>query len=534
MKNILNKTLIAAIAASMAACTGNYEEINSEPYTPGDLTADDYALGSALNNIAGSVVSAEVNKAQFTDCLLGGPLGGYFSPAKQGWANSIQTYDPTDDWTKVFMIDVPPTLYSNLTMVKNFCEVSGTPVPDAIATIMKVAAMHRVTDTYGPIPYSAIENGGDLNTYYDPVDKIYDAFFRDLTEAVTILNDNRGAALSPTADFVYRGDVNKWIRLANSLKLRLAIRIAYADLEKAKAMAEEAVDPANGGVIELNSDNAAWNYFATMENPLYTAVNYNANGSTTGGDTHAAADIICYMNGYNDPRRSAYFSESLWTDEDNNKIQYVGQRRGIRNPTYNTEWGFNFSGVKISPSDPIKWLNAAEVAFLRAEGIAIFGFDLGGTAEQFYNEGIRLSFEQYGVSGAEEYIVNNSSRPQAYVDPSGMNPWNGSLSTITIKWDDNATKEEKQERIITQKWIANWMIGNEAWADLRRTGYPRLMPIAYNGSGGLLNSDQTPARMKYPEQEYTNNAANVSHAVAAYLNGPDNMATRIWWDCKNK
>lgn len=72
MKNILNKTLIAAVVVSMAACTGNYEEINSEPYTPGDLTADDYALGSALNNIAGSVVSAEVNKAQFTDCLLGG------------------------------------------------------------------------------------------------------------------------------------------------------------------------------------------------------------------------------------------------------------------------------------------------------------------------------------------------------------------------------------------------------------------------------------------------------------------------------
>lgn len=316
------------------------------------------------------------------------------------------------------MIDVPPTLYSNLTMVRNFCEVSGTPVPEAIATVIKVAAMHRVTDTYGPIPYSAIENGGDLNTYYDPVDKIYDAFFRDLTEAVNILNDNRGAALSPTADFVYRGDVNKWIRLANSLKLRLAIRIAYAAPEKARAMAEEAVDPANGGVIESNSDNAAWNYFATSENPLYTAVNYNANGSSTGGDTHAAADIICYMNGYNDPRRSAYFSESLWTDGDNNKIQYVGQRRGIRNPTYNTEWGFNFSGVKIYPSDPVKWFNAAEVAFLRAEGIAIFGFDLGGTAEQFYNDGIRLSFEQYGVSGAEEYIADNVSRPQAYVDPS--------------------------------------------------------------------------------------------------------------------
>lgn len=534
MKILLYKSLMATALLAMSACTGAYEDINSEPYTPDDLTPDDYSLGSALNNIAGSVVSADVNKAQFTDCLLGGPLGGYFSPAKQAWNNSIQTYDPTDDWTKVFMIDVPPTLYSNLTMIKNFCEVNATPVPEAIATIVKVAAMHRVTDTYGPIPYSAIENGGNLNTYYDPVEKIYDLFFKDLSDAVKVLNDNRGYALSPTADFVYGGDVNKWIRFANSLKLRLAIRIAYAAPDKARAMAEDAVNPVNGGVIETNADNAAWNYFSTSESPLYTAVNYNSNGSTTGGDTHAAADIICYMNGYKDPRRSAYFSESLWKDTDNKPVPFIGQRRGIRNPTYNTEWGFNFSGVKISANDPIKWFNAAETAFLRAEGIAIFGFDLGGTAEQFYNDGIRLSFEQYGASGAEEYLADNSSRPEAYVDPSGMNPWNGSLSTITIKWDDNATKEEKQERIITQKWIANWMIGNEAWADLRRTGYPRLMPVAYNGSGGILADDQTPARMKYPEQEYTNNASNINYAVANYLNGPDNMATRIWWDCKDK
>jgi hypothetical protein len=177
-------------------------------------------------------------------------------------------------------------------------------------------------------------------------------------------------------------------------------------------------------------------------------------------------------------------------------------------------------------------MNAAEVSFLRAEAVAIFGFSMGGSAEDFYNNGIRLSFEQWGVSGADAYIADSTSMPANYEDPSGYNPYSGSLSTITIKWDESASKEQKQERIITQKWIANWLLGNESWADLRRTGYPVLMPVVYNGSSSIISNDQTPGRMPYPQEEYTNNAANVQAAVQNYLKGPDNLATKLWWACK--
>lgn len=107
-------------------------------------------------------------------------------------------------------------------------------------------------------------------------------------------------------------------------------------------------------------------------------------------------------------------------------------------------------------------MNAAEVAFIRAEGAAIYGWDMGGTAESFYNQGIRLSFEQWGVSGAEEYLADDSSIPEAYTDPSGKNPWNGALPSVTIKWDPSATPAQMQERIIVQKWIANWLNGCES------------------------------------------------------------------------
>lgn len=521
MHKYINKFLIAIPALAAVACTGAYEDINSNPYEPDDLTGDGYALNSQMNNVAGCVMSSDVNTIQFTDALLGGTLGGYFSDANAGFTESFARYNPKNDWSRVFMKSdrIIPMLYANLSQIKNICETSGQVAPYAVARVMKIAAMSRVTDTYGAIPYSAIGTSSDLAVPYDSQQKVYESFFKELTEAINDLNANRGEALSPMGDYVYSGDINKWIRFANSLKLRLAMRVSGVAPELSKQMAEEAV---RGGVIESNSDNATWKYFTTLTNPLYTAVMYNSSGSQTGGDTHAAADIICYMNGYNDPRREAYFLKAQFADGP----EYVGLRRGWQE--FDKVWGFNFCGVGIKATDPLIWMNAAEVAFLRAEG-AIRNFEMGGTAESFYNRGIELSFEQWGASGAATYMADGTSMPEAYVDPSGKNPYNGSVSDITVKWDASVPFAKQLERIITQKWIANYYNGNESWAELRRTGYPKLIPVAYNGSGGIVDSNIGPQRMPYPQEEYTNNAVNVEKAVSTMLGGPDNMATKVWW-----
>ncbi len=521
MHKYINKFLIASLAVAATACTGDYEDINSNPYEPGDLTGDDYALSSQLNNIAGCVMSSDVNTIQFTDALLGGTLGGYFSDANSSFENSFARYNPTNDWSRVFMKSdrIIPTLYANLGQVEMSGEKAGDPVPYAVATVIKIAAMSRVTDTYGPIPYSAIGETTDLAVPYDSQKDVYNEFFTELSEAIETLDTHRGSALSPMGDYVYGGDINKWVKFANSLKLRLAMRVSFVDRKLSRQMAEEAI---KGGVIESNADNATWKYFSTLTNPLYTAVMYNSSGSETGGDTHAAADIICYMNGYDDPRREAYFLKSTFDG-----IDYVGLRRGWE--TFNKSWGFSFSGVGVKANDPLIWMTASEVAFLRAEGAAIHNFDMGGNAADFYNSGIALSFEQWGVAGAEAYMQNSTARPQAYVDPTEQNPYNGALSDITIKWDDSANSETKLERIITQKWIALYYNGNEAWAELRRTGYPKLIPVEYNGSGGVVDSNKGPQRMPYPQEEYTNNSYNVTSAVNNLLGGPDNMATKMWW-----
>lgn len=524
--NIL-KPAFAALVIFGTACTANYLDINTNPYEPSedDMQTDGYIIGSTLTSLASTVVSTDVNTAQFTDVLLGGPMGGYYSTSGN-FTRTIMNYNPTDDWTNVFMYSdkTVPVLYSNLRQLK---KVTDDPIVLAIADVIKVAAMHRVTDAYGPIPYSKIGENGQIQVEYDSQEQVYDKFFEELDAAIALLTERRADAISAKADYIYGGSAEKWCRLANSLKLRLAMRIVYADPTKAREMAESAVN-SEVGVITSNADNAQLTSFGADGNPVYVAVNYNRPADcVTGGDTHAAADIICYMNGYNDNRREKYFTESEWEG-----LTYVGMRRGIVIPPL-ASVGRRYSGVNIGITSPVVWMNAAEVAFLRAEAKAVFGFDMGGEARDFYDEGIRLSFEQWGASGADQYLSDSKSVPQLYTDPYGANTYAQELSKITVAWDESADPSVKQERIITQKWIANWQVGNEAWADYRRTGFPHLIPATDEGnkSLGVVDSKLGARRIPYPADEYTNNNVHVNHAVSSLLKGADNMATRLWWDC---
>lgn len=536
MKNT-KRNLMFAVCLSFAACTSNYLTLNSDPYgiTDDEMQRDGYAVKSALVGMANAVISPDVNTTQFTEVLLGCSLCGYMAPAKDGWNNvTIANYNPTDDWTNVLMASdrIIPVVYTNYKTLK---QVTDDPVILAVGEVIKVAAMHRVTDTYGPVPYSKIGQNGEINVPYDSQEEVYRTMFSELDAALEVLLENRTNNFSASADVIYGGNVEKWIRFANSLKLRLAMRISYADPELSKEMAESAV---NGevGVMTSNDDNAMFSAWGTKGNTIRAAVMYNIAThddhtacTTQSGDSHAAAEIICYMNGYNDPRRTKFFTETEWTGG----AEYIGMRHGIEIPNH-AETGHKYSGIYFgSESEPACWMNASEVAFLQAEAVAVFGYSMPKSAKEYYKEGIRLSFEQYGVSGYEDYIMDATSVPTVYSDPAGSNSY-GSISSITVAWDDKADREVMQERIITQKWIANWLLGLESWADWRRTGYPRLIPAsdAGNKSAGKVNSVQGARRMPYPASERSNNAQNYQDAVSTLLGGADEMATRLWFDCK--
>jgi len=154
----------------------------------------------------------------------------------------------------------------------------------------------------------------------------------------------------------------------------------------------------------------------------------------------------------------------------------------------------------------------------------------GSSVQKFYEDGITNSFTQWGVAGAASAYINDAtSKPADYADPLNAVNSSAALSAITIKWDEAATKEQKLERIITQKWISNFPDGTTAWSTFRRTGYPKLFPVVLNNSGGTIDTKIQIRRMNYPGSEYVTNAAEVAKGVTL-LGGLDNGGTRLWWD----
>ncbi len=303
------------------------------------------------------------------------------------------------------------------------------------------------------------------------------------------------------------------------MRLRLAVRISKVDPAKAKIEAEKALSQ-QLGVMAVNDDGFFVN--GSLDHPLQTIDN-------SWGDIRMNASMESILVGYSDPRADAFFDPSVAT----------GSLKGVRNglpllPGYSAELDqkadyVNYSAINDAIHTPrVQLMTAAEVAFLKAEA-ALRGWTGAGDAQANYEQGIMLSFQQHGLSGAGAYIADNTSTPNDYIDT--FNPANNitALSTITIAWDAAATNEEKLERIITQKWIAMFPEGQEAWSEYRRTGYPKIFPVVSNQSAGTIDTNIQIRRIPFVDSELSTNAQGVAGAVSL-LNGPDNGGTRLWWD----
>lgn len=514
IKQSISKIVLTLLAATGLACTANYEQINTNPgdATPDDMNKDGYIISSLLTTLQSNVVPVDVFASQFIDGLCGCPLGGYLADSGT-WDYRISLYNATDDWMRPAFSDIIPKIFSNYSKLLVATE---DPVIRSVARVLRVAAMHRTTDIYGPIPFSQMGADGKLIAPYDSQKKVYDELFKELDAAIEVLTANRTSNFTPSADKVFAGSVDKWVKFANSLKLRIAMRLAYVDPGLAQQKAEQAAADA----MVSNADNA---FMSVATNPYYVRL-YDWNN----GESRISADIASYMNGYKDPRRAAYFTTTTVEVNDH----FNGLRSGIPNSDVNKSNEF-YSNMVLKVSSPLLWMNAAEVALLKAEG-ALRGWAMGGDAKSLYERGIDLSFEQHQASGAAVYKADAVNQPMSYVDPSGRAVNNGPKpSTITVAWDDNASETEANlERIITQKWIAIFPLGQEAWAEYRRTGYPRLLPAPEASGMGVAKGGMA-ARLPYPQDEFRMNQTNYLDALTM-LAGADDMATRLWWDVKSK
>jgi hypothetical protein len=544
MKYSFKKIPVIFIAAFglvyLASCTKKFKEFNTDPtgISSQQLAVDYQNLGAPLQQ-------AQLN------IYVGNPAWAYqlqqnlIADVYSGYMMSPDPFQSNVNNTNYFLVDGWNSYpwdwaYNNvMNNIKSVLDQTTDPKYASYhqwAKIIRVEAMHRVSDIYGPIIYTKYgTTNSDGSVTYDSQKDAYYAFFSDLDSAINTFTDliQSGAPETFSAyDLAYGGSYSKWLKFANTLRLRLALRISKVDPDKAKAEGEKALAN-SGGLLTTNDDNC----FIDC-GPVVHPVGVINN---SWGDIRLGAPVGSIMNGYNDARISKYATKAT---DPAVAGQYIGIRNGINIDAIGRY--ANYSGIILAYPGPdntapnpsatakVQIMVAAEAWFLKAEA-AIRGWAGAGDAATDYNTGITTSFAQYGLD-ASSYINDATSKPLPYIDPkaitSGQNnilagsPY---LSTITIKWDANASFEEQLERIITQKWIAMYPEGQEAWSEFRRTGYPKLFPVVVNNSNGTISTSEFIRRINFPSDERANNPAGVAGAVQA-LGGADNGGTRLWWD----
>ena len=534
MKNKFSYFIICALMAISFSCTDDFSEINKNPLYPDkEMEQLDGILNSAYlptlqkNVIPVGTASDEtdfVNKYQVALNLAGDSWAGYLSPRdnKFNGGQSFTTFFFIESWVNNVFGWMTTDVFAPWIQLKNINMIGDNPNKEmyAIAQITKIMALHRTTDMFGPMPYSGV-GSGSFTVEYDSQEAIYKSFFEELEEASDILYSyyNKGNTQIPftkDADVVYEGDVENWIRLANSLMLRLAIRVRYVDETLARTYAEKAVSHSIG-LIETVDQIAKMSKGAglDMRHSLKT-INDEYN------DTRMGATIQSYLKGYNDPRMNKYFTQ--------------GGDKAIRAGIPQTQNAYeSASRPNVVAETPTYWIKASEVLFLKAEA-ALAGFNMGGrTAKDLYEAGIKMSFVENNVN-ISSYLTN-SNQPSNYIDPSNKYSTEAP-SSVSVVWEESADVEKKLEKIITQKYLAIFPDGQEAWSEWRRTGYPRQIPPAVNFTNeDVVKSDgykNGVRRIPYPRNEYNNNIENLNKATSTYLGGADNAATNLWWDKKIK
>lgn len=448
------------------------------------------------------------------------------------------------------------------TMVKNaLMPLLNHPIIDTIPEFKAinllfycVSAQERA-DLSGPYTYLEDKQNSEEPTEYNDLRTIYHGIKENLDTIVACLKHYetyRSDAYKRefkklqtrycvTSRALITGDfsLDSYIRLANSLKLRMALRLSKVEPETAKLWAEEAVE---SGVIE-NID---------QQHGLYPQVS---------GFRHPYVDIC---NNWNDLRLCASFESLLMSLNHpytkyvltNNSQPIVNEAKMEELPAHSRIVGLRagrlmpdgqnyplnplaaYSSVNSSAIEnaPLYLVKFAEVCFLRAEG-ALRGWNMGGTAQQFYEQGIEHAYLDEPMMGADsynaalyDYMNLEAALPYVQVEATGDGEDWESVTKIGVKWNDADDLETKLEKIITQKYIALFPLSTEAWAEMRRTGYPKVFPVLNTDDGdGSIEQGDMIRRIPWNASDPIVQQLIESSGIPT-LGGPDLQSTRLWWD----
>jgi len=517
MKKIISAILFLGIFAS---CTKDFQSLNQDTNQISDasLLQDNNLLGSPFKGIIFNLFGHQIEEDLCYDSWMG------YMNTPTPFVGNVNNTTYYIRWN-VYWDRVYGSVMSPANKVVRLAAAYNQPIFADWAKLLELLAISKLTAIHGPVIYSNYASTAN-SIPYDKESDLYNSFFARLDTIQTDFAAHKTYAGFVKFDPSYQGDITKWLKLINSMRFRLAMRISKVAPALAKTQGEKAMaDPA--GLIETNVDNFK---IALLGNIMPVAqICYQWD------DTRMGGVIESMMAGLNDGRVAKMFEPATSTAD---PIHPSFQYKGIRNGAYcgstkpqmllYSKVSNDFNSVQNRRA-----FTAAETAFLKAEA-ALRGWVGAGDAKANYENGVRLSFADWGAGGVDAYLADNTSTPLNYVDPADARNNFSQVSTITIKWNAADGNELKLEKIITQKYLNTFTNTLEAWVDFRRTGYPKIPHVAKNDSSpdwGVIAPDQWIKRMPFVNAERLSNTAAVADAVTKMGPGAaDDIATRLWWD----
>lgn len=367
-----------------------------------------------------------------------------------------------------------------------------------IARILKAYIMWTITDCWGDMPYSEALKGLAIpNPKYDSQESIYKDLLKEVSEAVDQFDP---AGVTVKGDLIYSGNVGKWQRFGNTLRMLMSLRLTkvYPNAGDYAAQQFSAAASHPAGFITSNSDNFQLAYpgnTLNFNNPWY--------GTGNSADLGVAQTFTDALIGFGDTRLSALASNSTG----------VPYGLNVAAPT-------NITFAKIlapqfkTTTGTFVFVSAASSLLAQAEAIQR-GW-ITGDAKTAYNAGVTASFAQWGVTMPANYLTTG---PANFDNGAGV----ASIGGATVAGSSAATPTALA-RINTQQWIAYYPIAIQGWSNWRRTGYPAIKPTIYPAT----SHTEIPRRLTYGTLDYSLNGAQV--ALAASAMGGDDQDSRMWWD----
>jgi len=483
---------ILILVGLLVSCTNNFEELNTDPNRPEEITPG-VMLGQLQYRIVNTTISAGRN---FTHELM-----QVDAPRSSAGGEGLHRYVVNPG------AGVWSNFYAYLTDIEDIYAISDKLKENnymAIALVYKSWAYSILTDLYGDVPYSQATKAleGNLKPGFDKQKDIYLQILKDLETANGLFDDTK--ALTYGGDMLYSANslsggkspgILKWKKFANSLRLRLLLRLSKreGEVNVRTQIAAILADPAKNPVFTGNADEAIFRYPGTF--PFFNPY-FNARQVDWRDGTYFTKFFMDKLNAANDPRRA------VWSTQ----IKVSGQSvyRGI-------ESGYPASleytvGSNSSYSDGLKTLPQlgvmmpyAEVEFIKAE-LALKGHTTGASPEKHYENGIAASLNQWGVTV-----------------PGGF------LKQPGLAYDASQSTEKQLEQIMLQKYYAYFFVDYQAWLEKRRTGYPVLPRGA-----GIPAENAFPVRVPYPTYLQSLNPEALAGGVASM--GGDNSDIKVWWD----